>query len=114
MLCAQDHLAGLGTRVPDDDPAWQAVEQLAAGGAWLKLSGWYRLGARAPYAELLPRIRRLADLFGERMVWGSDWPHTAFAPEAIPAYGETWQPVVDALGAGAAESLRRQRPSIYA
>jgi predicted TIM-barrel fold metal-dependent hydrolase len=40
-----DHLAGLHAGVPPDHPAWQALEQLAAQGAWVKLSGWYRLGA---------------------------------------------------------------------
>jgi predicted TIM-barrel fold metal-dependent hydrolase len=47
-------------------------------------------------------------------VWGSDWPHTAFAPEAMPAYGSTWRPVVEALGPQAADALRRRRPAIYA
>jgi predicted TIM-barrel fold metal-dependent hydrolase len=108
-----DHLAGLGAQVPDDHLAWQAVEALAAQGAWLKLSGWYRLDAQAPYAALVPRIRRLAGLFRERLVWGSDWPHTAFAPNAMPAYDSTWRPVVEALGAPAAEALRRRRPVIY-
>lgn len=111
VTCVLDHLAGLGTRVADDHPAWQAVEALAAQGAWLKLSGWYRLDAQAPYTALLPRIRTLAALFGERMVWGSDWPHTMFASSAMPSYASTWQPVVDALGHDAAEALRRRRPS---
>ena len=113
VTCVLDHLAGFGASVADDHFAWQAVEALAAQGAWLKLSGWYRLDAPAPYAALVPRIRRLAGLFGERLVWGSDWPHTAFAPDAMPAYESTWQPVVDALGAPAAEALRRRRPAIY-
>ncbi|UUX96996.1 amidohydrolase [Aquabacterium sp. J223] len=113
VTCVLDHLAGFGLAVPDDHPAWRAAEALAAGGAWLKLSGWYRLGAQAPYAGLVPRIRRLAAWFGERMVWGSDWPHTTFAPEAMPPYAQGWQPVVDALGPGAARALRGRPPSIY-
>jgi predicted TIM-barrel fold metal-dependent hydrolase len=114
VTCVLDHLAGFGTTVADDHFAWQALEALAAQGAWLKLSGWYRLDAAEPYTALVPRIRRLAALFAERLVWGSDWPHTAFAPEAMPAYGSTWRPVVEALGAQAAEALRRRRPAIYA
>ncbi|MBK1615920.1 amidohydrolase [Rubrivivax gelatinosus] len=111
--CVLDHLAGLGTRVGDEGPAWRAVEELAAQGAWIKLSGWYRLDAEPPYAALVPRIRRLARLFGERMVWASDWPHTSFEPGALPTYESTWWPVVEALGADAAEALRRRRPAIY-
>ena len=90
-----------------------AEEALASRGAWLKLSGWYRLDAHPPYTELLPQIRRLAGLFGARMVWGSDWPHTAFATDAMPSYGSTWQPVVEAIGRDAAEALRRREPAIY-
>lgn len=113
VTCVLDHLAGFGAGVPDDHFAWQAIEALAADGAWLKLSGWYRLEAQAPYTSLVPRIRRLAGLFGERLVWGSDWPHTKFAPDALPAYATTWQPVVEALGAEAADALRQRRPAIY-
>lgn len=113
LTCVLDHLAGFGTRVATDDPAWQAVEALAAQGAWLKLSGWYRLDAQPPYTVLVPRIRRLAALFGTRMVWGSDWPHTMFAPDAMPSYVSTWRPVVEAIGRDAAEALRRRQPAIY-
>ena len=113
VTCVLDHLAGFGALVADDHPAWHAAADLAARGAWLKLSGWYRLDAQAPYTSLAPRIRRLADLFGDRMVWGSDWPHTTFPPDAMPPYAETWQPVVDALGRLAAEALRARRPPIY-
>ena len=67
-------------------------------GAWIKLSGWYRLQAVAPYAELHGAIRRMAGLMGERLVWGSDWPHKAFEPSKMPAYASLWAPVVDALG----------------
>jgi predicted TIM-barrel fold metal-dependent hydrolase len=113
VTCVLDHLGGFGAHVADDHPAWRAVESLAARGAWLKLSGWYRLDAPAPYASLVPRIRRLADLFGERTVWGSDWPHTLFTPDAMPPYAGTWQPVVDALGHEAAQALRGRHPWIY-
>ncbi len=114
LTCVLDHLGGLRARIADDHPAWQAVEALAERGAWLKLSGWYRLEAPAPYRTLVPRIRRLAALFGERLVWGSDWPHTGLAPEVTPTYAEVWQPVVEALGETAAQALRQRRPSVYA
>ena len=70
LACVLDHLGGLGAGMAADDPAWQAVTRLAEQGAWLKLSGWYRLGAAEPYTALLPTIRRLVALFGERLVWG--------------------------------------------
>jgi predicted TIM-barrel fold metal-dependent hydrolase len=112
--CVLDHLGGIGADTDRDDPAWQALAALAALGAWVKLSGWYRLGATAPYAALRPLVQRIAALFGERVLWGSDWPHTSFAPEAMPEYASTWSPVVSALGAAVAASLRQRRPAIYA
>lgn len=93
-----DHLAGMGADVQSDAPAWAAAEALAAGGAWIKLSGWYRLGDTAPYAALLPAIRRAADLFGAHALWGSDWPHTSFAADQLPPYASTQAPVQQVLG----------------
>lgn len=113
LTCVLDHLAGFGAGIAADHPAWRAAAALAAQGAWLKLSGWYRLGAAAPYGTLVPAMRRLAALFGERMVWGSDWPHTLFTPDAMPSYASTWQPVVAAFGPEAAAALRRRAPRIY-
>jgi predicted TIM-barrel fold metal-dependent hydrolase len=113
VACVLDHLGGMTATLPDDDPAWEALARLADLGACIKLSGWYRLQSCAPYGDLTPTIRRVAALFGDRMVWGSDWPHTAFAPDAMPAYATLWAPVVDALGDAAAEALRNRRPSLY-
>jgi predicted TIM-barrel fold metal-dependent hydrolase len=113
VRCVLDHLAGFTADTSADHPAWRAVAQLANQGAWLKLSGWYRLGAAEPYADLVPHTQRLAALFGQRLVWGSDWPHTSFAPDARPAYPSTWMPVVVALGA-LADTVRRQGALLYA
>ena len=109
-----DHLAGLHAGLADDAPAWSAAQALAAGGAWIKLSGWYRLGAVAPYAALRPAIRRVAAMFGPRIVWGSDWPHTSFAPDQLPAYESTLHPVRAALGEAAlVPILRDHAHSLY-
>lgn len=113
VTCVLDHLGGLGARVPADDPAWQTAAELAALGVWVKLSGWYRLEATEPYTLLDASIRRVADLFGERLVWGSDWPHTAFPADAMPRYPSTWDPVVRALGEREALALRNRLPSLY-
>jgi predicted TIM-barrel fold metal-dependent hydrolase len=109
-----DHLAGLHAALPAGDPAWQAAAALAAGGAWIKLSGWYRLQAEVPYTALEPAIARAFGLFGARCVWGSDWPHTSFAPDALPLYDSTLAPVRRALGdAVAARLLRDHAPALY-
>jgi predicted TIM-barrel fold metal-dependent hydrolase len=110
-----DHLAGMHAGVPASHPAWLALEQLAARGAWVKLSGWYRLGAAAPYEALDDSIRKVARLFGRRMVWGSDWPHTAFSPDALPVYASTLEPVARALTAAQKNRVWEQAPAaLYA
>lgn len=108
-----DHLAGLHADLPATDPAWESLRRLAGQGAWIKLSGWYRLGDAEPYGRLEAPLRRAAECFGERVVWGSDWPHTAFAPEATPGYASVWSPVVRVLGAEAAGRVARQAERLY-
>jgi predicted TIM-barrel fold metal-dependent hydrolase len=108
-----DHLAGLHAEVADDDPVWSSLRALAEGGAWIKISALYRLRSPAPYAGLHARVQRVAELFGERMVWGSDWPHTGIAPAQLPAYGDTWAPAAAALGAGRAQRLLAAGARLY-
>ena len=109
LTCVLDHLAGFGAHVATDDPAWQAVEALAAQGAWLKLSGWYRLDAHAPYAEL-----RAADPPLGRPCSANGWSGARTGrtrcsrPTRCRPTTSTWQPVVEALGARAADALRRR------
>lgn len=109
-----DHLASLPAGLADDAPAWAAVQALADAGAWIKLSGWYRLGAEPPYAALHATLRRVAAMFGPRTVWGSDWPHTSFAPDRLPPYESTLSPVRAALGEAALVSILRDHArSLY-
>lgn len=112
-VCVLDHLAGLHAAIGDDDPAWRALGSLADAGAWLKLSGWYRLGSSEPYGNLVPVIRGVAAIFGDHMVWGSDWPHTQFSSDRLPAYRSTWAPVEAALGPAAAADLLFRHAAIY-
>jgi predicted TIM-barrel fold metal-dependent hydrolase len=109
-----DHLAGMTPLHGEDAEAWKALAWLAEAGTWIKLSGWYRLQAQAPYEALHPVIRRVAELFAARMVWGSDWPHTSFAPHELPAYGSVWSPVVQALGEERARKVRDAGKGLYA
>jgi predicted TIM-barrel fold metal-dependent hydrolase len=114
LPCVLDHLAGMHALLPGNDAAWQQLAQLAGAGAWVKLSGWYRLQAAAPYDTLAASIERVAGLFGPRMVWGSDWPHTSFAAHDMPAYASVWTPVVQALGAERAGQALRAGAQLYA
>jgi predicted TIM-barrel fold metal-dependent hydrolase len=114
LTAVLDHLAGLHAGIGRDDPAWNALRRLAGQGAWVKLSGWYRLHASAPYDELHNHIRQVAGIAGDRLVWGSDWPHTAFPSDALPPYGSVWHPVVQALGENRAAAVRAAGALLYA
>jgi predicted TIM-barrel fold metal-dependent hydrolase len=108
-----DHLAGLTPAHAEDTAATSALQALAGAGAWIKLSGWYRLQAQPPYGALRPLVRRVAELFGDRMVWGSDWPHTFFDAKEMPSYESQWLPVVRALGEPAAQRVRLAGAALY-
>nr|WP_225975942.1 amidohydrolase family protein [Paracidovorax avenae] len=112
--CVLDHLAGLHAELPEQDGAWSHLDRLAGLGAWVKLSGWYRLRSQAPYRALHAHIERVARRMPQRMVWGSDWPHTAFAPDRLPDYAGVWAPVVEAIGVDAAEAARQRAGELYA
>lgn len=75
-----DHLA----RVPLDrgtaHPAFAIVSELLDGGrTWLKLSGAYldsQVGAAGGYADTDTVAQAWVQVAPERVVWGSDWPHS--------------------------------------
>ena len=115
LVAVLDHLAGLHAGLPSRQTAFSALEKLAALGAWVKLSGWYRLQAAPPYTALDDHTLQLASLFDERMVWGSDWPHTSFGPDALPEYASTLEPAIRTLSGPQKTSLWNTAPArLYA
>jgi 2-pyrone-4,6-dicarboxylate lactonase len=47
---------------------------------WVKVSGIDRATRQGPpYADAVPYAHRLVQEFGDRVVWGTDWPHTNHA-----------------------------------
>ncbi|HZT26115.1 MAG TPA: amidohydrolase family protein [Pseudolabrys sp.] len=54
---------------------------LESGKTWVKISGAYRIGDDPNDARIDPLARALINANPERIVWGSDWPHTP--PHAI-------------------------------
>ena len=83
-----DHFGRPDPKLGVDDPGFRYL--LTVGGSrrvWLKLSGAYRNGAEG-VGDAIARaaIPLLRDAFGaERLLWGSDWPHTQF--ERTASYG---------------------------
>jgi predicted TIM-barrel fold metal-dependent hydrolase len=108
-----DHLAGL-TPSAQAAGTWRALGQLADAGAWVKLSGWYRLQARCPYHALIPLVHRVDRMFGDRLVWGSDWPHTCFPSDQLPSYHSVWNLIPAALGDRRAAHVRWSGGVLYA
>ncbi|MGM3277305.1 amidohydrolase family protein [Ralstonia sp. 24A2] len=86
-----DHFGRPNPELGVDDPGFGAL--LTAGRTrrvWVKISGAYRNGSdgrgEAIAQAALPRLK---DSLGmDRLVWGSDWPHTQF--ESQISYDKTW------------------------
>ena len=81
-----DHLGRIDPAEGPSAAAFGALRRLLDGGnTWVKLSGAYmRSAVQGPsYADTLPLGRALVQAAPERLVWGSDWPHTTEAPGTV-------------------------------
>lgn len=73
-----DHMGYLPASLGVDHPAFQSLLALVRDGAWVKLSGAYRLTTEGPpYRDTIAFAQRLHQAAPQRCVWGSDWPHVA-------------------------------------
>jgi len=86
-----DHFGRPDPALGVDDPGFAAL--LAAGRTrrvWVKISGAYRNGTdgrgEAIAQAAMPRLKDALGL--DRLVWGSDWPHTQF--ESQINYDKAW------------------------
>lgn len=60
-----------------DQPGFPALLRLlGTGNVWVKLSSIGRLCASRPQDRIAPFVRALVETRPDRLVWGSDWPHT--------------------------------------
>lgn len=73
-----DHMAKIPAHEVSDHPGLGAIQRmLGTGRCWVKLSGSYRVSRKGGhYEEVANLARALVEANPERMVWGSDWPHT--------------------------------------
>lgn len=75
---AVDHMGHFPTSAGIENPGFRTLVGLVRDGAWVKLSGAYRLTVEGPpYRDTIPFARALVEAGAERCVWGSDWPHVA-------------------------------------
>ena len=77
-----DHYGLPDQRLGVDDPAFAQLLSLGRGGRlWFKLSAPYRSGLTGEVIAA-KAFARLKDALGtDRLVWGSDWPHTRHETE---------------------------------
>lgn len=81
-----DHLGRIDPRDGAAGPAFDALRRLLDGGnTWVKLSGLYMRSHAGPpgYGDTSTLGHALVRHWPERLVWGSDWPHTLARPGSV-------------------------------
>jgi 2-pyrone-4,6-dicarboxylate lactonase len=72
-----DHMARIDASLGLDQSAFRTLSRLLDDPhIWVKVSGCDRISREgAPYADAVPYARFLVERFGDRTLWGTDWPH---------------------------------------
>ncbi|MEU6455400.1 amidohydrolase family protein [Streptomyces sp. NPDC047065] len=80
-----DHMGRPDVTRPVDGPGFTRFLRFTErNDVWVKVSCPERLsvtgppaldGEREPYADVVPHARRVVEEFGDRVLWGTDWPH---------------------------------------
>jgi 2-pyrone-4,6-dicarboxylate lactonase len=72
-----DHMGRIDASQGLEQPAFRKLcELMEDSRLWVKVSGSDRISRQGPpYADAVPFARALVDRFGERTLWGTDWPH---------------------------------------
>ena len=81
-----DHFGGAQTALGMEQPGFaDLVELVKSGKAYVKISGAYRASKLAPdYQDAAPFAKALIAANGDRIVWGTDWPH----PDSVTPPGK--------------------------
>ena len=100
-----DHMGRVDASLGVEQPAFEHVLALLDDERiWVKLSGCERLSREGPpYRDAVPFAQKLLDAHGDRVIWGTDWPHPGVAT-GIPDDGV----LVDLLADIAPSEAQRQ------
>lgn len=73
-----DHFGGTRVALGLEQPGFaDFIEIVKSGKAYVKISGAYRVSKQAPdYPDVAPFAKALIAANVDRVVWGTDWPHT--------------------------------------
>jgi predicted TIM-barrel fold metal-dependent hydrolase len=89
-----DHMG----KLPPSTRTHPLMDRLKDGSCWVKLSAPYRVSAQgSPHTDLTGLVRAFADANPQRVLWGSDWPHTELrhgtpAAASLADLVHTWFP----------------------
>ena len=90
-----DHMGYMSVDQGIDHPGFQALLDLIKDGAWVKVSGNYRISKEGPpYQDTIPFAQALIKASLHRVVWGTDWPHPALQ-SAMPNDGDLLDAIDD-------------------
>lgn len=68
-----DHMG----KSPPSASRHELAAMLREGACWVKLSAPYRVSTQpSPHDDVIPLVHALAEANTQRLLWGSDWPHT--------------------------------------
>ena len=72
-----DHMGRVDASLGVDQPAFRKLLDLIRDKKfWVKVSGSERISRRPPpHEDAIPFARKLVSEFGDRVLWGTDWPH---------------------------------------
>jgi len=73
-----DHMGLVPADGYQDNRGFQTLLSMLNNGCiWVKVSGAYRVGSgESPWYGVVPMARAIVECRPDRIVWGSDWPHT--------------------------------------
>ncbi|GAA4328338.1 amidohydrolase family protein [Pigmentiphaga soli] len=76
-----DHLGKAPARLGTGQPGFGTLlALLRSGKVWVKLSGAHRVSELPDCDDAAPLVHALCQANPDRLVWGSDWPHTGAWP----------------------------------
>jgi 2-pyrone-4,6-dicarboxylate lactonase len=101
-----DHMGRIDGAAGVQQPAFQALlDLLKLDRCWVKISGADRITKRTapPYDDVTPFARALVAAAPDRVLWGTDWPHTNM--DRVPDDGD----LADLLAAFVPDEALRRR-----